>query len=78
MFLHLEMWWKPGTWYVGGNGLISPMTWLQISDKMLDKASQNPGKDTSHLLIVLGWSRSTSIIEVKADPSGNVVTQQLL
>lgn len=34
-----------GTGNVGGNGLISPMTWLKISDKMLDKASQNPGKD---------------------------------
>lgn len=76
MFLQLEMWWKPGTGNVGGNGLISPMAWLQISDKMLDKASQNPGKDTS--LIVLGWSWSTSIIEVKTDPNGNVVTQQLL
>lgn len=43
---------------------------------MLDKASQNPGKHTS--LIVLGWSRSTSIIEVKIDPNCNVVTQQLL
>lgn len=71
-----SMWWKPGTGNVGGNGVISPMTWLQISDKMLDKASKNPGKYTS--LIVLCWIRSTSRIEVKTDPNGNVLTQQLL